>query len=86
MATLVGGPAVRVNGEKASGAMRRRTGICAPAVGRGFAGMRGGAQGGRSEWAFRRRSRSKGSAGMRGGSGPHGLACAAMDGVGGDSL
>ena len=61
VATLVGGPAVRVNGEKASGAMRRRTGICAPAVGRG-------------------------SAGMRGGSGPHGLACAAMDGVGGDSL
>ena len=50
VATLVGGPAVRVNGEKASGAMRRRTGICAPAVGRGFAGMRGGAQGGRSEW------------------------------------
>ena len=86
VATLVGGPAVRVNGEKASGAMRRRTGICAPAVGRGFAGMRGGAQGGRSEWAFRRRSRSKGSAGMRGGSGPHGLTCAAMDGVGGDSL
>ena len=86
VATLVGGPAVRVNGEKASGAMRRRTGICAPAVGRGFAGMRGGAQGGRSEWAFRRRSKSKGSAGMRGGSGPHGLTCAAMDGVGGDSL
>ena len=66
VATLVGGPAVRVNGEKASGAMRRRTGMRAPAVGRGFAGMRCGAQGGRSVWAFRRRSRSKDSAGMRG--------------------
>ena len=66
VATLVGGPAVRVNGEKASGAMRRRTGMRALAVGRGFAGMRCGAQGGRSEWAFRRRSRSEGSAGMRG--------------------
>ena len=66
--------------------MRRRTGICAPAVGRGFAGMRCGAQGGRSVWAFRRRSRSKDSAGMRGRVWTHGLTCAAMDGVEGDAL